>query len=116
MEEAERLADRIVIVDHGRVVASDTLQALYRRLRATHSLEIEIDGVVDTARLQRDSGARQAAQVDAVLTVGVDELTRTAPAVLSWLAENGHAVRHLSSGRANLEDVFLTLTGRQLRD
>src|SRR5256885_5773381 len=36
MEEAERLADRIVIVDHGRVVASDTLQALYRRLRATH--------------------------------------------------------------------------------
>jgi len=116
MEEAERLADRIVIVDHGRVVASDTLQALYRRLRATHSLEIEVDGVVDTARLQRDSGARQVAQVDAVLTVGVDELTRTAPAVLSWLAENGHAVRHLSSGRANLEDVFLTLTGRQLRD
>ncbi|MEO8921706.1 MAG: ABC transporter ATP-binding protein, partial [Caldimonas sp.] len=46
MEEAERLCDRIVIVDHGKVVASDTLAGIARLLPATLSLEIEVDGVV----------------------------------------------------------------------
>jgi ABC-2 type transport system ATP-binding protein len=116
MEEAERLADRIVIVDHGTVVASDTLAGLHRLLPATQSLEIDVEGLVDTARLVRESGVRQASQADGRLTVGVDELSRAAPAVLSWLAAQGHAVRHIRSGRATLEDVFLGLTGRQLRD
>jgi len=116
MEEAERLADRIVIIDHGKVVASDTLAGLHRLLPATHSLEIEVEGVVDTARLARESGVRQASQADGTLAVGADDLSRVAPAVLSWLAANGHAVRHIASQRASLEDVFLGLTGRQLRD
>ena len=50
------------------------------------------------------------------LTVGLDDLTLGAPAVLQAVAAAGATVRHLSSGRANLEDVFLALTGRQLRD
>jgi len=116
MEEAERLADRLVIIDHGKVVASDTLAGLYRLLPATQSLEIDVEGRVDTARLVREAGVRQATQADGTLAVGVDELSRTAPAVLGWLAANGHAVRHIASGRATLEDVFLGLTGRQLRD
>ena len=116
MEEAERLADRIVIIDHGNVVASDTLAGLHRLLPATHTLEIEVEGVVDTARLARESGVRRATQADGTLAVGADVLSRTAPAVLSWLAANGHAVRHIASQRASLEDVFLGLTGRQLRD
>jgi ABC-2 type transport system ATP-binding protein len=116
MEEAERLADRIVIIDHGRVVASDTLAGLHRLVPATHSLEIEVDGVVDTARLTRESGVHRAAQNEGTLVIGADDLTRAAAAVLPWLAAHGHAVRHLASGRATLEDVFLGLTGRQLRD
>jgi ABC-2 type transport system ATP-binding protein len=116
MEEAERLADRIVIVDHGKVVASDTLAGLHRLLPAAHSLEIEVEGAVDTQRLARESGARQAAQTGSRLAVGADDLARTAPAVLSWLAANGHAVNHIASARGSLEDVFLSVTGRQLRD
>src|SRR5437868_8146398 len=53
MEEAERLCDRIVIIDHGRVVASDTLAGIERLLPATLSLEIEVDGPVDVAALGR---------------------------------------------------------------
>jgi ABC-2 type transport system ATP-binding protein len=116
MEEAERLCDRVVVMDHGRVVASDTLDGLYRSLPATQSLEIDVEGRVDTDALQREPGVRQAVQHGGRLTVGIDELSLGAPAVLSWLARHGHAVRRLASGRASLEDVFLRLTGRQLRD
>ena len=116
MEEAERLCDRIVIMDHGKVVASDTLQGLHRRLPATDSLELEVEGVVDLEALGREPGVERPTQAGSVLRVGLADLGRTAPVVLAWLAAHGHPVRRLSSGRANLEDVFLSLTGRQLRD
>jgi len=116
MEEAERLCDRIVIMDHGKVVASDTLQGLHRRLPAVDSLELEIEGEADLASLAREPGVERPQQQGVLLRVGLADLARTAPVVLSWLAAHGHTVRRLSSGRANLEDVFLSLTGRQLRD
>jgi len=116
MEEAERLCDRIVIMDHGKVVARDTLQGLHRRLPAVDSLELEIDGEADLASLAREPGVERPQQQGVLLRVGLADLARTVPVVLSWLAVHGHTVRRLSSGRASLEDVFLSLTGRQLRD
>jgi ABC-2 type transport system ATP-binding protein len=50
------------------------------------------------------------------LRVGVHDLSRGAPGVLRWLAENGHSYHHVSSEQPDLETVFLTLTGRSLRD
>jgi ABC-2 type transport system ATP-binding protein len=116
MEEAERLADRIVIIDHGKVVASGTLAELYRVLPAAQTLELDIDGTPDLAALQRIDGVKQVQFAAGKLTLGLDELTLQASAVLQAVAASGASVRHLSSGRANLEDVFLALTGRQLRD
>ena len=116
MEEAERLCDRIVIMDHDKVVANDTLQGLHRRLPAVDSLELEIDGEADLASLAREPGVERPQQQGVLLRVGLADLARTVPVVLSWLAVHGHTVRRLSSGRASLEDVFLSLTGRQLRD
>jgi len=116
MEEAERLCDRIVIIDHGQVVASDTLQGLHARLPASDSLELEVDGIVDLASLGKEPGVERPTQDGKLLRVGLADLGRTAPVVLTWLAAHGHPVQRISSGRANLEDVFLSLTGRQLRD
>ena len=116
MEEAERLCDRLVIMDHGEVVASDTLAGLYKRLPAVETLELEVDGVVDLAALAAATGVTRPSQDGTRLHVGVADLGHAAPPLLAWLVERGHSVHRISSGRADLEDVFLSLTGRQLRD
>jgi ABC-2 type transport system ATP-binding protein len=118
MEEAERLCDRIVIIDHGKVIADDTLQGLHKLLPVTNVLAVELDGAegfkpeqllalpdVKSSELKQDT-----------LRVGLHDLSRGAPGVLRWLAENGHTFHHVSSEQPDLETVFLTLTGRSLRD
>ena len=116
MEEAERLADRIVIVDHGRVVAADTPSVLVRRLGNSGLVTLEVGGDVDTQTLLAEPGVTRADQHDDVLTLAIADLGASLPHVLTWLAARGHAVRRVTSAQANLEDVFLSLTGRQLRD
>ena len=116
MEEAERLCDRIVIIDHGKVVASDTLAGIERLLPAMQSLEIEVDGPVDLPALAALPGIDKLTQDGTKLRAGVADLARDTPALLGALAASGRRVTGLSSARVGLEDVFLALTGRQLRD
>ncbi|MGI9024035.1 MAG: ATP-binding cassette domain-containing protein [Burkholderiaceae bacterium] len=116
MEEAERLADRIVIIDHGRVVASDTPAELIRALGDTGVITIEVSGNVDVDALRVEEGVTRAEQTDEVLTLAVADLGAHLPRLLAWVTARGHAIRRISSSRATLEDVFLSLTGRQLRD
>ena len=116
MEEAERLCDRIVIMDHGKVIANDTLAGLYRQLPISATLAIELDGEIDIADLARQPGVKAVSQENGRLTVGVDSLSTSASIVLTWLTRAGHRVNRVSSGRANLETLFLAITGRQLRD
>lgn len=119
MEEAERLCDRIVIVDHGKVIANDTLDAVRRLAPGLNVLEIEIEnpGAGDWA-----AGLRGIAGVDAIecdgaeLRVTVGDLTEVTPRVLLWLRDGGFRCMHLASQRADLETVFVTLTGRSVRN
>jgi ABC-2 type transport system ATP-binding protein len=116
MEEAERLADRIVIIDHGRVVASGTQAQLFALLPAAQVLQIELDGEPAeglSAALQSLPGVKRTSQR---LEVRVADIARDTGAVLAALAERGIKVRGLATARATLEDVFLQLTGRALRD
>jgi ABC-2 type transport system ATP-binding protein len=118
MEEAERLCDRIIIIDHGKVIADDTLHGLHRMLPVTNVLAIELEkpeGLKHDA-LRALPEVESAELTETVLRVGLHDLTVGAPAVLRWMADHGHAYQHVTSERPDLETVFLTLTGRSLRD
>jgi ABC-2 type transport system ATP-binding protein len=118
MEEAERLCDRIVIVDHGKVVANETLQGLHTLLPVSNVIAIDLDRP-DGLKAEQLLSLPEVKSVELIagtLRVGVHDLSQGAPSVLRWLAKNGHAYHHVSSEQPDLETVFLTLTGRSLRD
>ncbi|MBH9553673.1 ABC transporter ATP-binding protein [Inhella gelatinilytica] len=120
MEEAERLADRIVIVDHGHIVAEGTLHELLARLPAAQKVSLTLSEPLAGNALQAlhdalPSGASLTTR-GPQLCLAMADLTRGLAALLPALTAHGVAVINLHSGRASLEDVFLTLTGRQLRD
>jgi ABC-2 type transport system ATP-binding protein len=119
MEEAERLCDRIIIIDHGKVIANDSLEAVRRLVPAVNVIEIEIenadaDGWYAGLRLLQD--VESVDLQGTMLRVAVRDLTDTSPRVLEWLRQHGYRYGHLASQRADLETVFLTLTGRSVRN
>jgi ABC-2 type transport system ATP-binding protein len=119
MEEVERLCDRIVIMDHGRVIADDTIETLKRRMAKGCRLRLEL---ADTGAASLQSELRSVAGVQSVgmeanrLTIGLDDLTQRMPAVLGLLSQRGQTIMHVESERPDLESIFLTLTGNKLRD
>ncbi|NVE00869.1 ABC transporter ATP-binding protein [Massilia sp. BJB1822] len=118
MEEVERLADHIVIIDHGKVLADESPADLYRRLPAQAALQAELADAPSgelTAALARQPGVTTVQQQGATLNVGLAAQDQ-ASAVLRWLEEQGCRFLHFATARANLEDIFLNLTGRSLRD
>ncbi len=118
MEEAERLCDRIIIIDHGRVIANDTLHGLHRMLPVTNLLAIELEGP-DGFKLEpllMLPDVVSAEVREGIVRIGLHNLTTGAPAVLRWLSESGYSYQHVTSERPDLETVFLSLTGRNLRD
>jgi ABC-2 type transport system ATP-binding protein len=119
MEEVERLCDRIVIVDNGRVLADDTLDRLLAGAGAANTLTLKYDLAPDAAALTEIKALPGVLQVDLAgteLSVSASDLGAAAPRVLERLAARGFSCQELTSRRANLEDVFLALTGRTLRD
>lgn len=120
MEEAERLCDRLVIIDHGKVIADDTLQGLHRLVPVANLLTIELeDGKVNGLRADDLRSVPGVASVElrgATLRIGVRDLAVDSAGILQWLVDRGHPFQHLASERASLETVFLNLTGRSLRD
>jgi ABC-2 type transport system ATP-binding protein len=119
MEEAERLCDRLIVIDHGKVVADDTLHGLYALLPVTNMLVIELAGLNGTFPLDAFTAlpeVKSAERSGNVLRVGVHKLSSGAPHILQWLSDQGHPYQHVVSERPDLETVFLSLTGRSLRD
>jgi ABC-2 type transport system ATP-binding protein len=120
MEEAERLCDRIIIIDHGRIIADDTQQGIYRLLPAPNVLHIHLTPSTEPVNWLADvrslDGIRAVDLDRSLLRIGVVSITQAAPRILDWLNTRAVAYDHVSSERANLETVFLTLTGRSLRD
>ncbi len=118
MDEAERLCDRVAIVDHGRVIAHGTPRELIASLGAEHVLEFAVaDGAhFDMAALAAVEGIGALGHQDGTWRLEVSELHQAMPALLAELRRQGAQLSELRTHSATLEDVFVSLTGRQLRD
>jgi ABC-2 type transport system ATP-binding protein len=118
MEEAERLCDRVAIVDHGRVIALGTPRELVASLSAEHVVEFATapDAPVLEEALRRVDGVEAAVRRDDTYRIRAAELHRTVPALLAELHRQGVQLTELRTHSATLEDVFVELTGRHLRD
>jgi ABC-2 type transport system ATP-binding protein len=120
MEEAERLCDRVAIMDHGRVIAQGTPRELIASLGAEHVVEFTLAGAAPDAAWEAELGAlagvRAVRATDGLVSLTVAELHHTLPALMGLLERRGHALASLTTHHASLEDVFVSLTGRRIRD
>ncbi len=118
MEEAERLCDRVAIVDHGKVIALGTPRELVASLSAEHVVEFATGNgtQVDEASLRRVDGVAAAIHSNGSYRVRVAVLHLAVPALLAELHRQGIQLTELRTHSATLEDVFVELTGRRLRD
>ncbi|WP_211465054.1 ABC transporter ATP-binding protein [Collimonas silvisoli] len=118
MEEIERLADHIVVIDHGKVLADETPAALYRRLPAQAALQVDLALPADAILLEqirRQPGVIDITSKDNCLQIGLQDTGDALP-LLQWLSAGGRQPLHFMTAKAKLENIFLGLTGRSLRD
>jgi len=116
MEEAERLCERVAIMDHGRIIAEGTPGELIGRLHASNILEFSTEPVLAEADVHSIAGSREARARDSRWLVSVDSLVEAIPSLFPILDRTGARLVTLNTHIATLEDVFVTLTGRELRD
>jgi ABC-2 type transport system ATP-binding protein len=121
MDEAERLCDRVAVVDHGKVIALGSPRELIAELGGEHVVEVTL-GPGNGLPAPDDAFLAGLPAVQAVrreadhYVFSVSEPHVAVPALLARLQEGGHELASLTTRHASLEDVFVTLTGRHLRD
>lgn len=116
MDEAERLSDRVAIMDHGEILVQGTPRQLIATLGGAHVLEFEPTVPLEEEALGRLPGVRMVRARNGAWLLTVDELRESVPALMALLAGRGGALASLHTHRATLDDVFLARTGRQLRE
>jgi ABC-2 type transport system ATP-binding protein len=115
MEEAERLCDRVAIIDHGKIIALDSPENLIRGLGAEHRVVFTSDTGLDADSLAGLPGVTRADRIgERWVVFGRDD--RVVVEVVNFLSSSRIKFRDLQTEQATLEDVFLTLTGREMRD
>jgi ABC-2 type transport system ATP-binding protein len=125
MDEAERLCDRLAIVDHGEIIAEGTPTDLIDRLGGHHVVEFQVskdagkngnDNDNNLDRWRSLPSVESVRREDSTVCLSVREPHLTIPALLDVVNSDGHQLEHLSTRQASLEDVFVKLTGRHLRE
>ncbi len=136
MDEAERLCDRLAVVDHGQIIAEGSPSDLIDRLGGHHVVEFQISKTLspnvrvaennsryndnpvgdDLERWRKLPSVESVRREDSIICLSVREPHLTIPALLAAVATGGFKLEHLSTRQASLEDVFVQLTGRHLRE
>lgn len=124
MDEAERLCHRLAIVDHGEIIAEGTPSDLIDRLGGHHVVEFQVSKNGSGNGNDNDSldrwrslpSVESVRRENSTVCLSVREPHLTIPALLDVVTSQGHQLEHLSTRQASLEDVFVLLTGRHLRE
>jgi ABC-2 type transport system ATP-binding protein len=118
MDEAERLCDRVAIVDHGKVIALGSPSELIASLGGEHVVEFTLETAngLQADRIARLSSVKSARIEGETCLLNVAEPHVALPALIQFLRDSGLSLAGLTTRHASLEDVFVTLTGRHLRD
>jgi ABC-2 type transport system ATP-binding protein len=115
LEEAQALCDRLAIIDHGRLIAVDT-PAHLKQIHGGSVIELETERpLASVAAIARLAGVIDVAQDGARLTIATRGTTNVVPAVINIVSREGE-VRNIAVREPNLDEIFLDLTGRALRD
>lgn len=116
MEEAARLCDRISIIDHGRLIALGTEDELIRSLDAEQIIEFSVEGQLDDALLASLPGVRRVVAKNGSYRLTVSDVGAALRALLTEVERQRLELIALTTHQATLEDVFVSLTGKMLRD
>jgi ABC-2 type transport system ATP-binding protein len=117
MEEAKYLCHRVAIMDNGRIVALDTPENLVRKLPVPYEIKIRTDNGHDLQGLESLAAVESVGSYDdGAALVRSKDASATLPEVVDLANTQGARITHLEVIPANLEDVFLSLTGRELRE
>ena len=117
MDEAERLCGRVAIMDHGKIIAQGTPRELIASIGVEHVVEFSAgNAALNLAGIGAMAGVRDVRSENGSVLLQVTELHRSVPALLDELGRQGIPLTELRTHSATLEDVFVHLTGRHLRD
>ncbi|HSK81473.1 MAG TPA: ABC transporter ATP-binding protein [Thermoanaerobaculia bacterium] len=116
MDEAERLCDRVAIVDHGKVIALGTPAELIASLHAANVIEFASEPEISEEVLRTLPGVTEPHRRGPNWSLPVQSLAASVPVLLALVERSGARLVNLSTHRATLEDLFVALTGRALRE
>jgi ABC-2 type transport system ATP-binding protein len=116
MEEAEKLCDCVAIIDHGKIIAEDTPKNLIDSIKLSSSITFKTKTKIDSNRFCEIEGVSRVFSQNSEYVLHCSRLQKTLVGVLEMAKKDEFVIEHLSVTRPTLEDVFLELTGRSLRD
>jgi ABC-2 type transport system ATP-binding protein len=116
IEEAERLCDRVAIVDHGKVIATGTPRELKQKSEHTSRIEARFARPASHGTLKSLDGVNEAREVDGAYVLHCQKTARAIVSLVKHLETENNELISLEISTPSLEDVFIELTGRRLRD
>ena len=116
MEEAERLCDRVAVMDHGKIIALGTPQRMIDEHFKESAIQFRISDHPDHEAMSSLAGVTNIAEEEDEIILYTENISATIPALLNFSASKSTELSDLSIRQATLEDVFLKLTGKRIRD